>query len=68
MLKPTKLYKTTIIIWSPYNPEDQVEIDDLARDAMRGESYCSSCSSEEITDPGMFPDTEFFGVDTEDEA
>ena len=60
------LYKTTIVIWSEYNPaEAKIEIDYLARDAMQGESYCSKQVSEFVTDPEADPDwdgTEFFGV------
>ena len=34
------LYKTTVIIWSPFNPS-QTELSDLARDAETGGSFCS---------------------------
>lgn len=60
MVKP--LYKTTIIIWSEYNPED-VELDDIASDATNGESYCTTCTHELVPDPEFDPDwdnTEFF--------
>jgi len=43
-----KLYKTTIVILSEYDPTNQVEIDDLARDAMEGESYCYGQETVEI--------------------
>jgi hypothetical protein len=61
---PKKLYKTTIIIWSEYDPTFKIEVDELARDAMSGESYCSKQDTEEIEDPTKDPDwdgTEFFG-------
>lgn len=35
-----ELYKTEIVIWSNFNP-DSVELEDLARDATDGGSYCS---------------------------
>ena len=35
----TKLYKTTIVIISDYDPTYRGEIDELARDAVSGESY-----------------------------
>lgn len=62
---PDKLYKTTIVIWSEYDPTNNIEIDDLARDAMSGESYCSKQKSEYV-DPRTDPDwdgTDFFGYD-----
>lgn len=67
MAKPKFLYKTTIVIWSEYDPTNTMEIDDLARDAMTGESYCSQQTSERVTDVTQFPETEFFD-DGENEA
>lgn len=70
-MKPSKLYKTTIVIWSEY-VTDSVEIEDLARDATSGEAFCSGQDCEEVTDPSAFPDTEFFntggGQDGDEEA
>lgn len=43
-----KIFKTTIVILSEYDPTCQVEIDDLARDAMVGESYCCSQNTVEV--------------------
>lgn len=62
------LYKTTIVIWSEWNPsryagDDALEY--LGRHADQGEAYCSKMSSEEVKDPKADPDwdgTEFFGV------
>jgi hypothetical protein len=59
-MKP--LYKTTIVIWSEFDPK-LIELDDLAREAMRGEAYCSKSDSNYLKDPGADPDwdnTEFF--------
>jgi len=64
-----KLYKTTIVIWSEYDPATgNVDLDDLARDACDGESYCSRMESVAVENPKDDEDwdgTEFFG--TEDE-
>ena len=60
-MKPKKLYRTTIVIWSEY-PTDIMEIDHLARDCMDGESFCESSDCEEVTNPSNFPATEFFDL------
>ncbi len=68
MKLPKKLYKSTIVIWTDYNP-DTVELEDLAREAQRGDAYCSKNVSAEV-DPRTDPDwdgTEFFGIDEDDE-
>lgn len=43
-----KLFKTTVVILSEYDPTNLIELADLARDADSGESYCLSQSTEEI--------------------
>jgi len=66
-----RLFKTTIVIWSEYDPTNIVEIDELARDAIAGESYCSSSQSILVEDPEKDADwdgTEFFGVADEEEV
>ena len=63
---PDKLYKTTIVIWTDYDPQHQ-EIDCLAREAFYGDAFCSSREIEVVSDKYKFPDTEFFGADDEDE-
>jgi hypothetical protein len=59
------LYKTTIVIWSEYDPwEAGVELSELARDAEQGESYCSRMNTVYVTDldnDSDWDDTEFFG-------
>ena len=60
MVVPEKLFRTTIHIWTEYDPTNSVEIDDLAREAMTGEGYCSLQETELVTDPDKFPNTEFF--------
>ena len=72
MAAPKKLFKTTLVIWTEYNPEDlEEEIDDLARSAIDGDGYCSKQEVVEVTDLAKDPDwddTEFFNTgDDEDE-
>lgn len=57
------LYKTTVVIWSDFDPSN-VEIDDLAQEAIKGESYCSVRRDVFVKDTDIDPDwddTEFFG-------
>lgn len=57
-----KLYKTTIVIWSDEDPTNY-ELDDLAREAVSGGSYCSVCKTKVIENPEKDKDwdgTEFF--------
>lgn len=64
------LYKTTIVIWSEFDPEPY-DLADLAREAEDGDAYCSAQVRELVADPTLDPDwdgTEFFGVDEEEEA
>ena len=63
---PNKMYKTTIVIWTDYDPAS-MELDDLAREAMRGDAYCSQQHVDEITDKSQFPDTDFFGREDDEE-
>ena len=62
------LYKTTIVIWSEY-PGDQVELEDLAREATMGDAYCSKQESVRVenNDPAIGaddgPSRDFFGLD-----
>lgn len=59
-----KLFKTTIIIWSEYDPTGIQEIDSLAREAIQGDAYCSFQETIE-TDPEADanpPDLEFFNL------
>lgn len=55
------LYKTTIVIWTDYLPES--DIDNLAREAIYGDAYCSRHEVSKIEDPEGDEDwdgTEFF--------
>jgi hypothetical protein len=66
-----KLYKTIITVWSNFNPStSQIEVYDLVRDAIDGESYCSGIRTILVPDPEYDPDwdgTEFFTSPNEDE-
>lgn len=56
------LYKTTIVIWSDTDPRC-MELDELARDAVSGESYCAFSDMMYVEDPEQddyAPDMEFF--------
>lgn len=44
------LWKTTIIIWSDFNPED-FDIEDLSRETMAGGAYCAEQKVEFIDEP-----------------
>lgn len=70
------LYKTTIVIWSDYNPSDESEVPDydnltaLARQAVSGDAYCSKMKSEQVKNPAADADwdgTEFFGENDEED-
>ena len=61
------LYKTTIVIWSPFDG-NEAELADLAFQATEGNSYCSAQRSVLVENPSKDPDwdgTEFF--ETEDD-
>jgi len=47
-----KLWKTTIVIWSEYDPRS-VELVNLARAATDGPAYCSFLSSKLVENPGQ---------------
>ena len=59
MPSPTKLYRTTIVVWSEH--PDFNGLEQIAEQDASGEFYYvfpSNC--EEVTDIAQFPDTEFF--------
>lgn len=65
MRKITKpLYKTTIVIWTDFDPTAW-EIVDLAKEATDGSrAYCSEEKTVCVKDPAndiTYPDTDFFG-------
>lgn len=43
------LFKTTIVIWTDYNPA-AVDVDDIARDAVSGDGYLESQSYDIVDD------------------
>jgi hypothetical protein len=61
-MKP--LFKTTVVIWSEYNPEsDGLDLSDLAHEAEDGLAYCSKLVAVRVKNPAKDPDwdgTEFF--------
>lgn len=62
MIKPKKLWKTSITIWSACDPQS-LELGELALDAARGFAYCSRSETTEVEDPASDLDwdgTEFF--------
>jgi len=67
---PDKLFKTTIVIWSEYDPSaNNMELEDLAREATGGDAYCSKQEGEWV-DPRMdeaWDGSEFFGTDDGEE-
>jgi hypothetical protein len=65
---PKDLYKTTVVIWSEFDPGG-MELYDIARDAVDGDSYCSVQKLEIVADPESDPDwdgTEFFNLPGDD--
>lgn len=60
-MKP--LYKSTIVIWSEFDPK-KVELSELAREAETGEAYCSKMVAVKVEKPEQDSDwdgTDFFG-------
>jgi hypothetical protein len=60
--KPKFLYKTTIVVWSEYDPS-KLEASELVHDGEIGDSYISSQDTIKVNDKEQFPDVEFFGVE-----
>lgn len=58
------LFKTTVIIWSRQNPnEEELDLVELAQEAMKGSHYCSRTQTLSVPVPSEDPDwdnTEFF--------
>ncbi len=61
-----KLWKTTIVVWSDYDPcdsriEDHDPATHLVRESIDGSTaLMTSFDSEEVTDSDKFPDSDFF--------
>ena len=49
------LYKTTLIIWSEFNPTGMA-IDDLATEAVTGSAYCAKKLTIDVESPRRDPD------------
>jgi hypothetical protein len=68
MKHPRKLYKSTIVTWSEFDPST-VELSRLAQEAETGDAYCSKHVSEHLEEFAEDPDwdgTEFFGDEDEE--
>jgi hypothetical protein len=53
------LFKTTIVIWSHYDPKDRkMEINHLAQEAVSGDAYCAKEETVEVKHPVTDPDFE----------
>lgn len=70
MSAPAPLYKSTIVIWSSFDPT-QVELSDLAYAEDQGSAICTRFDSMTITVPLLDPDydeavEEFFTQDLDD--
>ena len=72
-----QLWKTTIVIWSDFDPQE-FSPEDLGREAMEGSAYCTEQRAEFVSDLAADPDgaelvgdeegfLSFFGM-TEDES
>ena len=74
MISTKNLFKTTIVIWTDYDPGDSQEISlgRLGQEADSGGAYCSHVRTEFVSDPTDDPewdDSEFLdGEDEEDDA
>lgn len=65
--EPRRFWKSTIVIYSPYDPTE-VELIDLAQDATDGECICGAGNVVELSpgDDPAFP-WEFFQIPDDDE-
>lgn len=67
-----KLYKTTIVIWSEYDPTNVLsykDLSELGQDAIDGYAYCSKKKTDLIKSPNLDRDwdgTEFFNENEDD--
>jgi hypothetical protein len=67
-----KLFKTTIVIWSEYDPSElDLELSELARQAENGDAYCASMTCAPIPEPEKDPawdGTDFFDVEGDEDG
>lgn len=69
-MSPKNLYKTTLTIWTDYNPET-CNLEDLGREADGGAALCSRCEMVLVPKPledKDFPNTDFFLDKSSDES
>jgi hypothetical protein len=62
MPRPRRLYKTTLVIWSEFDPR-RMENATLGRESDEGEAWSEPRRTELVDDPEYFPDTDFFHRD-----
>lgn len=62
MSNPRGLWKTTIVVWSDFDPRS-MESSELVRDGETGDSLIEESSTDFITDKSKWPDIDFFGDD-----
>ena len=67
MSRPKQLWLSQVEIWTAYDPED-MELEDLAREATSGNAYCPLNQAILVTNPDEFPATEFFDDGEEEEG
>jgi hypothetical protein len=61
--KEKELWKTTIVIWSDFDPQDYTA-EELGRESMHGDAHCSSMKTKYVKDvksDSDWDETEFFG-------
>lgn len=59
MSRPAKLYRTTLVIWSEFDPQ-HVDNADLGRESDEGAAWCEQRTTIAVLDPEEFPATDFF--------
>lgn len=63
---PRRIWKSTIVIYSPYNPKD-LELSSLARRAEEGDCFCP-LNEAVVIDPSLEPDFPFEFFQVEDDG
>ena len=60
MSKPQGLWKSTIVIWSPFDPQ-KLELSGLAWEAEEGEAYCTTQHTEYVPPESLTAENGFTG-------
>lgn len=66
-MKPTKLYRTTIVIWSEKEPPPVIpsETGEMGSDDTLGKAYCN-VTIDAVEDQAQMPKTDYFDIPTND--